>query len=60
MPFYVTRKDGLPLTFAGLWERWGKDKLLTCTILTTEASDGVRDLHDRMPKRFRLRQYRRK
>jgi putative SOS response-associated peptidase YedK len=22
-PFYVSRKDGLPLTFAGLWERWG-------------------------------------
>jgi len=21
MPFYVTRKGGLPLTFSGLWER---------------------------------------
>ena len=20
-PFYITRKDGLPLTFAGLWEK---------------------------------------
>jgi putative SOS response-associated peptidase YedK len=38
MPFYVTRKDGVPLTFAGLWERWGPDNLLTCTILTTDAS----------------------
>jgi putative SOS response-associated peptidase YedK len=27
MPFYVTRKDGVPLTFAGLWERWGPDSL---------------------------------
>jgi|SRR5271165_2082738 len=49
MPFYITRKDGLPLTFTGLWERWGKDNLLSCTILTTDACDGVRDLHDRMP-----------
>ncbi|MGA7329637.1 MAG: SOS response-associated peptidase [Rhodomicrobium sp.] len=32
MPFYIWRKDGLPLTFAGLWERWGPDKLLSCTI----------------------------
>jgi putative SOS response-associated peptidase YedK len=49
MPFYISRKDGVPLTVAGLWERWGKDKLLSCTILTTEAADGIRDLHNRMP-----------
>jgi putative SOS response-associated peptidase YedK len=29
MPFYVSRKDGVPVTFAGLWERWGPDELLT-------------------------------
>ena len=40
---------GLPfLTFAGLWERW-KDGMLSCTILATEACDGIRDLHTRMP-----------
>lgn len=49
MPFYISRKDGLPSTFAGLWEPWGPDKLLSCTILTTEACDGIRDLHNRMP-----------
>jgi putative SOS response-associated peptidase YedK len=48
-PFYVSRKDGLPLTFAGLWERWGKEKLLSFTILTTEACNGIKDLHTRMP-----------
>jgi putative SOS response-associated peptidase YedK len=50
-PFYVTRKDGELLTFAGLWERWGPDddKFLTFTILTADASDGIRDLHHRMP-----------
>ena len=48
-PFYVSRRDGLPLTFAGLWERWGAENLLTCTILTTEPCNGIRDLHNRMP-----------
>ena len=47
-PFYITRKDGLPLTFAGLWEKW-KDGMLTFTILTTEAYEGIHDLHTRTP-----------
>ncbi len=49
IPFYISRIDGLPLTFAGLWERWGPDKLLSCTIITTEACAGIEDLHSRMP-----------
>ena len=48
LPFYISRRDGLPLTFAGLWERW-KDGMLSCAILTTEACDGLRDLHTHMP-----------
>ncbi len=47
-PFYITRKDGLPLTFAGLWEKW-KDGMLSFTILTTESYEGIRDLHTRTP-----------
>ncbi len=46
---YITRKDGLPLTFAGLWEK-RKDGMLSFTILRTEAyDDGMRDLHTRTP-----------
>jgi putative SOS response-associated peptidase YedK len=48
MPFYISRKDGVPLTFAGLWEKW-KDGMLSFTILTTEAADGIHDIHNRMP-----------
>jgi putative SOS response-associated peptidase YedK len=44
----ASRQDGLPLTFAGLWEKW-KDGMLSCTILTCEPCDGIRDLHTRMP-----------
>jgi|SRR5271166_6395930 len=47
-PFYISREDGLPLTFAGLWERWNEG-LLTFTILTTSAFPGFHDLHERMP-----------
>jgi putative SOS response-associated peptidase YedK len=47
-PFYITRKDGLPFTFAGLWERW-RDGMLSFTILTTEGGAVTRHLHDRMP-----------
>jgi putative SOS response-associated peptidase YedK len=47
-PFYISPKDGLPLTFAGLWEKW-KDGMLSFTILTTEAYEGIRDLHTRTP-----------
>jgi putative SOS response-associated peptidase YedK len=47
-PFYISRKDGLPLTFAGLWEKW-KDGMLSFTILTIEAYEGIRDLHTRTP-----------
>jgi putative SOS response-associated peptidase YedK len=49
MPFYVTRKDRVPFTFAGFWERWGLDTLLICTLHTTDATDGIRGLHTRMP-----------
>lgn len=52
-PYYIFRKDGAPLTFAGLWDRWeSQDRsqsIESCTILTTAASGLVARLHDRMP-----------
>ncbi len=47
-PFYITRKDGRPMSFAGLWERW-KDDFQSCTIITTDACEGTQQLHNRMP-----------
>jgi putative SOS response-associated peptidase YedK len=51
--FHITRADGAPFAFAGLWSIWrGKDgaqRLRSCTILTTAANEAVSPLHDRMP-----------
>lgn len=50
-PYFIRRKDGEPLVFAGLWDHWEREgrKVETCTILVTNANDLVRPLHDRMP-----------
>jgi putative SOS response-associated peptidase YedK len=57
--FWITRGDGEPFAFAGLWSIWhpraespGEDaggRLRTCTILTTAANSAIASLHDRMP-----------
>lgn len=50
-PFYIRMEDGKPFAFAGLWERWERDgmEIRSCAILTTQANDLVRKVHDRMP-----------
>jgi putative SOS response-associated peptidase YedK len=45
---------------AGLWDRWespDKSPIDTCTILTTEANEFVRPIHDRMPVIVRASDY---
>jgi putative SOS response-associated peptidase YedK len=52
-PFYIYRTDEQPLVMAGLWESWNDpesgEPLETFAILTTDANEQLRDLHDRMP-----------
>ncbi|MGZ4349477.1 MAG: SOS response-associated peptidase [Solirubrobacteraceae bacterium] len=52
-PFHITRTDGQPFAFAGLWSIWHDDEndgtLRTCTILTTAANSAIASLHERMP-----------
>ena len=52
-PWWVTRPDGRPFAFAGLWATWRArpdvEPLRTCTIVTTRASDQLAHIHDRMP-----------
>ena len=64
-PWFIARRDGEPMAFAGLWERWRVpegavlrgalaerrpgDVVETFTILTTDANETIRALHPRMP-----------
>ena len=50
-PYYIRMEDERPFAFAGLWERWSREgeEIRTCTILTTEPNDLVKDIHNRMP-----------
>jgi putative SOS response-associated peptidase YedK len=51
-PYYYTMQDERPFGFAGLWDRWKSPEgevLETCTILTTEANNKAKEIHDRMP-----------
>src|SRR3954471_2216388 len=51
-PYFVRRKGGGPLAFAGLWESWmgpkGEEQE-TGAIITTRASPSIAHIHDRMP-----------
>jgi putative SOS response-associated peptidase YedK len=44
-------KNGEPFTFAGIWETWkgDGDAIDSCAIITTEANDLSRPIHDCMP-----------
>jgi putative SOS response-associated peptidase YedK len=51
-PFFFQMHDERPFGFAGLWERWqgsAGQLIESCTILTTEANEALRPVHDRMP-----------
>lgn len=51
-PFFFRMRDERPFGFAGLWEGWegeGGQVINSCTILTTEANEVLRPVHDRMP-----------
>jgi putative SOS response-associated peptidase YedK len=51
-PYFFHLRDERPFGFAGLWERWegdGGQVINSCTILTTEANEVLRPVHDRMP-----------
>ena len=51
-PVYVSMKFQKPFGFAGLYEIWHSPEgreIRSCTIITTEANDLLRPVHDRMP-----------
>jgi putative SOS response-associated peptidase YedK len=55
-PWFIRRRDGEPLAFAGLWEIWrdpeapeGAPPLRSCVIITTRPNELLEPIHDRMP-----------
>ncbi len=55
-PWLIEMDDKQPFAMAGLWESWtprdssqGSGPVISCSIITTEANDDMKPLHDRMP-----------
>jgi putative SOS response-associated peptidase YedK len=62
-PWYIHRRNGQPMAMAGLWDEWYPEnpllgmhprdasgsRVLSCTIITTEANREMKPVHDRMP-----------
>ena len=51
-PYHIEPAGDHPFAFAGLWETWrgdGEQAIESCTIVTGEPNELVRELHDRMP-----------
>jgi len=55
-PYFICLPSGEPLAFAGLYEIWEHKEAppdagpyKSCTIITMDASDAVKDIHNRMP-----------
>lgn len=53
-PWFISRADGAPMVFAGVWQMWtdpaaGTGRMATCAIVTTAATGAMADLHDRVP-----------
>jgi putative SOS response-associated peptidase YedK len=61
VPNYFSHDDGMPLGFAGLWDRWqdaAGQTIDSCTVVTVPAEGVVKPIHHRMPLILETRQHR--
>lgn len=59
-PYYIRLRDSGIFAMAGLWEVWGTEPdavVETFTIITTDANEATREIHDRMPVIVHERDY---
>ncbi|NVO28334.1 SOS response-associated peptidase [Donghicola sp. C2-DW-16] len=51
LPWYIRRRDEMPLAFAGIWQDWdnGETQARTCAIVTCGANTAMSAIHHRMP-----------
>lgn len=52
-PYYFTRRDGQPITYASLWssrnDKEAGSNLRSCTMVISEPNGFVPEVHDRIP-----------
>jgi putative SOS response-associated peptidase YedK len=52
-PYYFSRRDGQPLTFAGVYDTWheraANQQIQSCAMVITEPNNFAAEVHDRMP-----------
>jgi putative SOS response-associated peptidase YedK len=59
-PYYFKSRSNAVLAVAGLWESWKDPEgvaVESCTLITTEANQAVRETHDRMPVLLEARDF---
>ncbi|TMV91372.1 SOS response-associated peptidase [Thioclava sp. BHET1] len=51
LPWYISRRDGAPMVFGGLWQDWEQDglQLRSCAIVTLAAGPVLAPIHHREP-----------
>ncbi len=52
VPYWIHAPDREPMGLAGIWERWhrgGTEPVYSMAIITVDANEGIKHLHDRMP-----------
>jgi putative SOS response-associated peptidase YedK len=51
-PWHIGMADDRPFALGGVWEYWkqeGKEPIVSCCVLVTQANRLLHDIHDRMP-----------
>jgi len=51
-PFFIHIKGNKPFCFAGIYDNWNSpdgEKITSCCIITTDASQEIKSIHPRMP-----------
>ncbi|MGD9819602.1 MAG: SOS response-associated peptidase, partial [Desulfomonilaceae bacterium] len=59
-PYFIGLEDDALFAMAGIWDEWegaGSEKIKSCSIITTNSSELVERIHDRMPVIVRRNDY---
>ena len=51
-PYFIQRRDGKPFAFAGVWQDGPGGPTAECVMITQQAGQSMRPIHDRQPVRL--------